>query len=133
MTLFADASALVAIVAREHDWQSLADRVEGYDRRLCSAMGAWETVTALCRNFALTESQARIRLASLLNASGFLFVGIGKHEYDVAVTAYATYGKGRHPAGLNMGDCFTYACTKVNNARLLFKGDDFTRTDLVPA
>ena len=133
MTLFADASALVSIVAREHDWQFLADRVERYETRLCSALGAWETVTALCRNFALTDSQARARLKSVLNTSGFLFVDIGEREYELAATAYATYGKGRHPAGLNMGDCFTYACTKAHDARLLFKGNDFTQTDLVPA
>jgi ribonuclease VapC len=40
------------------------------------------------------------------------------------------YGKGRHPARLNMGDCFAYACAKTNDARLLYKGDDFSHTDL---
>ena len=51
-------------------------------------------------------------------------------ELAIALDAYQTYGKGRHPAGLNMGDCFAYACAKVNDARLLYKGDDFARTDL---
>ena len=47
-----------------------------------------------------------------------------------AVSAHARYGKGHHDARLNMGDCFAYACARTNNARLLYKGDDFSRTDL---
>ena len=47
--------------------------------------------------------------------------------------AYAQFGKGKHPAALNMGDCFAYACARANNARLLFKGADFSRSDIEPA
>ncbi len=47
-----------------------------------------------------------------------------------AVDAYADFGKGRHLAALNMGDCFAYACAKANGAKLLYKGNDFTHTDL---
>ena len=47
-----------------------------------------------------------------------------------AVEAYADFGKGRHLAALNMGDCFAYACAKTNDATLLYKGDDFSHTDL---
>lgn len=55
---------------------------------------------------------------------------MGEREYDFAIDAYARYGKGRHPAALNMGDCHAYACAKAHGARLLFKGDDFSRTDI---
>ena len=48
----------------------------------------------------------------------------------VAADAYAHFGKGRHPAALNMGDCFAYACAKANKAKLLFKGNDFSKTDI---
>lgn len=48
----------------------------------------------------------------------------------IATAAYDRYGKGRHPARLNMGDCFAYACAKTHDARLLYKGDDFSKTDL---
>lgn len=51
----------------------------------------------------------------------------------LAREAFARYGKGRHPAGLNFGDCFTYALAKARGDVLLFKGDDFARTDIVPA
>ncbi len=53
--------------------------------------------------------------------------------FEIAVEAYAQFGKGRHPAALNMGDCFAYACTRTNDARLLFKGEEFARTDIEPA
>jgi ribonuclease VapC len=51
----------------------------------------------------------------------------------LAREAFAQYGKGRHPAALNFGDCFTYALAKARDDVLLFKGDDFARTDIVPA
>ena len=57
-------------------------------------------------------------------------MGIGEQELEIATDAYAQYGKGRHPAALNMGDCFAYACAKANRASLLFKGDDFAKTDI---
>jgi ribonuclease VapC len=49
-------------------------------------------------------------------------------NFEIATEAYAQYGKGRHPAALNMGDCVVYACARVNGAKLLFKGEDFTKT-----
>ena len=49
---------------------------------------------------------------------------------EMAAEAYVQYGKGRHPAALNMGDCFAYACAKANGARLLYRGEDFAKTDL---
>ena len=52
---------------------------------------------------------------------------------ELAREAFAQYGKGRHPAALNFGDCFTYALAKARDDVLLFKGDDFARTDIVPA
>jgi ribonuclease VapC len=60
-------------------------------------------------------------------------VPIGGLEFDLAADAYARFGKGRHPAKLNMGDCYAYACAKANQARLLFKGGDFVKTDIEPA
>ena len=133
MILFADASALVAILAREADWSELADRIEPYGTRLCSAMSAWEAMAALCRTYASTPQEARQRLSSLLAGTGFQFVAIGEREYTLAADAYARFGKGRHPAGLNMGDCYAYACARANHAKLLFKGGDFTQTDIAPA
>ena len=63
-------------------------------------------------------------------AANMSFVSIGRREWELATAAYARFGKGRHPAGLNMGDCFAYACAKANDAKLLYKGEDFEKTDL---
>jgi ribonuclease VapC len=52
---------------------------------------------------------------------------------EVSVSAFDLYGKGRHRARLNLGDCFSYALAKSRNVPLLFKGDDFIHTDIVPA
>lgn len=130
MTIFADASALIAIIAGEEDADILADTLDADGERLCSALAVWETVASLCRSYALSVQTAREHVGRFLAAGHFRFVAIGERELDLATDAYARYGKGRHPAALNMGDCFAYACAKANGAKLLYKGDDFSRTDL---
>ncbi|MBN9510067.1 MAG: type II toxin-antitoxin system VapC family toxin [Alphaproteobacteria bacterium] len=130
--IFADASALIAIIADEPEADTLADRLEADQERLCSALSAWETAAGLCRSYAFSVPAARTHVRRFLQAGSFRFVGIGEREFEIAVDAYAQYGKGRHPAALNMGDCYAYACAKANGARLLFKGEDFARTDITP-
>lgn len=67
------------------------------------------------------------QLIDLPNLSATAF---GRSHYDAAEKAFDQFGKGRHPAGLNFGDCFSYAVSKVSGAPLLFKGSDFSKTDL---
>ena len=131
--IFVDASALIAIVAGESDAVSLADRLEAEQLRLCSALSVWETVAGLCRSYAFSIPAARNHVRLFLEAGNFQFVSIGERECEIATDAYAQYGKGRHPAALNMGDCYAYACARSNQTKLLFKGDDFTKTDIAPA
>jgi ribonuclease VapC len=69
-------------------------------------------------------------ISAFVAARGIAIVPIGERESAFALDAHRRFGKGRHPAGVNFGDCFAYACAKTNNARLLYKGDDFTHTDL---
>lgn len=130
MTVFADASALVRIMAGEDDADALADALEADADRLCSAVAVRETVAGLCRSYAFSIPAAREHVVRFLEAGGFRLVGIGEQELRPATDAYARYGKGRHRAALNMGDCFAYACAKANRAKLLYKGEDFARTDL---
>ncbi len=130
MTIFIDASALVAILAEEADWQDLADRLDTDTRCLSSAMAAREAVAALCRSYSYTVTRARAEVDHYLLMGKVAFVAIGAGEYEVAADAYARFGKGRHRAALNMGDCFAYACARTNDARLLFKGQDFAMTDI---
>lgn len=128
--IFADASALIAIIAGEPEADALSNRIEAALPRLCSAMSAWETVAGLCRSYTFSVPTARAHLRRFLNVGGFQFVGIAEPEFELAAEAYAQFGKGRHPAALNMGDCFAYACAKSNRAKLLYKGEDFAKTDL---
>jgi ribonuclease VapC len=131
--IFADASALIAIIAGEPEADRLADLLEADRLRLCSALSVWETVVGLCRSYTFSVLAARTHVGRFLETSNLQFVGIGERELDLAVDAHDRYGKGRHPAALNMGDCYAYACAKTNRAKLLFKGDDFTKTDITAA
>jgi len=130
MTLFIDASALVAIITREPDALALGARMKGAGQPLCSGLAAWETMAGLCRSYFLPPPAAGARVRVFLDALGVRFVAIGPREYEIAADAYARFGKGRHRAALNMGDCFAYACARTNDARLLFKGEDFAMTDI---
>ena len=131
--LFADASALIAIIGEEADGLTFADAIDNDPLRLCSPISAWETVARLSNSFALPIVSSRARVRLFLAAMNFEFVSIGQREFEIAGDAYARFGKGRHPAALNMGDCFAYACARANEAKLLFKGDDFRRTDIASA
>jgi ribonuclease VapC len=128
--IFVDASALVAIIANEPDADELANRLDRGGEKICSAVSAWETVTALCRSYRLKPDEANELVGRYIGEGDFELIDMGHREWQLAVSAYARYGKGRHPAALNMGDCFAYACAKANGAKLLYKGDDFAKTDL---
>lgn len=130
MTIFVDASALIAIITGEDGADALAQVLEADRLRLCSALSVWETVAGLCHSYAFHVPAARTHVRLFLEAGRFEFVTIGEPELGAAAEAYAQFGKGRHPAALNMGDCFAYACAKSHGAKLLYKGEDFARTDL---
>ena len=68
----------------------------------------------------------------LITAAQFDIVAFDEVQYGIARDAYRHYGKGRHPAGLNFGDCCSYALARARNDTLLFKGDDFSKSDIVP-
>ncbi|WP_312489324.1 type II toxin-antitoxin system VapC family toxin [Sphingomonas sp.] len=130
MTLFVDASALVAIILKEPDVDILADRLERYERRLTSAIALWETMAAVRRARDTSVELAWAEVERFRTALGLKLIPIGAQEVQQAVIAHARYGKGHHPARLNMGDCFAYACAHGQGAELLYKGDDFALTDL---
>ncbi len=72
-------------------------------------------------------------LKLLVSLASVTMIPFDADQAAIAVDAYSRYGKGRHPAGLNFGDCFAYALAIKYNKPLLFKGDDFPRTDVVSA
>lgn len=130
MTLFVDASALTAIIAEEPERDAFAQRIAADATKFWSPMTCWETVSALSRSYSLTIAQARKNVEDMTALLGLALVPIGEAEMTIALDAHQRYGRGRHPARLNMGDCFAYACAKTNDARLLYKGNDFSKTDL---
>jgi ribonuclease VapC len=118
------------MVTHEDDARLLAARLDDHNDRLYCALGAWEATLAIARKRTVTVEEAEGALERLIRQLGLRSVSIGEQEGQLAVEAHARYGMGRHPARLNMGDCFAYACAKTNDARLLYKGDDFLHTDL---
>ncbi len=130
MTLFIDASALVAIIAFEPDGETLSDVVRADGDILWSAMSCWETVLALHKSHGYPLESARAEVEATAAVMPFRLVSIDEPVRREAFDAYHRFGKGRHRARLNMGDCFAYACAKTNDARLLYKGDDFAHTDV---
>ncbi len=128
--IFLDASALISMMAGEDDADTLADVMAAEPIRLCSAISLWETTAGLCRSYGFTAAAAKALVKDFVGAHSINLIPIGEREYNFAAEAYADFGKGKHPASLNMGDCFAYACAKSNDAALLFKGSDFIKTDI---
>ncbi len=130
MTLFVDASALVSILTSEPDAPSLIDRMAEDGHLLSSAIAVWEATLAIARDRKCQPPAAFALVDLFCRDMDIALAPIGPSESSIAVEAFTRYGKGRHDAKLNMGDCFAYACARTNNATLLYKGEDFARTDL---
>lgn len=131
MIWFIDASVIVAVLGREDDWWAQSDRIDAATTKLWSPITQWESVAALKVRLArpIETIQSLIEDFRALNRIGM--ASIGADEMAHAIDAHRRYGKGSGSrARLNMGDCFAYACAKTNNAKLLYKGNDFTHTDL---
>lgn len=128
MTLFVDASAMVAIIRDEPGNDALQAVMNRDPHRLTSAIAIWEAARAIGKFGTLEEGLSEVE--RYCDALRITTVPIGTLESIEAIRAHACYGKGNHTARLNMGDCFAYACARTNDARLLYKGDDFSQTDL---
>lgn len=131
--MFVDASAICGILFQERDADELIAKLQRPGRRLISAMVIFEVVVALSRETNGDVVGARRRVKRFMEIYDITLVAIGPAEQEIALDAFDRYGKGRHPARLNMGDCFAYACARTHGAPLLFKGDDFSRTDVAVA
>lgn len=130
MILFIDASAIVAMIAREPEASSFARRVDIADACHTSSVAIWEAVRAVTRVRGVDDVEARALVRDFLDASRIHVMPIAEAQGWEALNAHQAFGKGRHAAALNMGDCFAYACTKSLSASILFKGEDFAQTDL---
>lgn len=131
--IFVDASVWVAILKREPGWSTLEETIAAERDVLVSPIVVWETVRALVRELPLDPAIVRADVDLYMARAGAHLVEIGAEEQAIALDAMARFGKGFHPARLNMGDCFAYACARIHKAPLLWKGDDFAQTDAVSA
>ena len=131
--MFVDASVMCAVLLGEPDAQAIKLKLAGASSRFTSPVAVFETVLAVMRETSVTADEARAAVARLIDAALIEHLVIGDAEREAALDAMARFGKGWHPARLNMGDCFAYACAKVHGLPLLFKGDDFAKTDIAAA
>lgn len=126
--MIVDASAIVALVLREPGWERLVDAI---DRAESVAIGA-PTMTEASIVLAAKGVPPTV-LPALLAEVEIEVVPYTRDHAHVAATAYRRFGRGRHPAALNFGDCMSYATAALARAPMLFVGDDVGRTDLTPA
>jgi len=125
-----DASALVAILLREPEASQLTVVIAGADDPFTSPVALYETVAALMRVKACDATQAEAVVREFLETASIRVCAISGDMASRAIGAFERFGKGRHPAGLNLSDCFAYACAKAYSAPLLYKGGDFPQTDV---
>ena len=122
-----DTSAVLAILFEEEDQLRYANAIESASARLVSA------VTRVELSFVVEgrkREAGRERLERFFALTGAEVVAVTPEQATLAIGAFRRYGKGRHPAGLNIGDCFSYALATATGHPLLFKGNDFARTDI---
>jgi ribonuclease VapC len=125
-----DTSVVIAIIFGESDAGTLA-------RTISTAPSCRLSAATFLEASILAESRSGdkgIRLLdNFVQESRAIIEAVTEEQALLARQGYSDYGKGRHPAGLNFGDCFSYALAKATGEPLLFKGDDFSKTDVVPA
>jgi ribonuclease VapC len=129
--MFVDASAIVAILTRETEADTLADALEGALAPITSPIALFEAVLGICRKRRTSVAEAEQDVAEFLDLAKIRTVAVTDADAHAALAAFSRYGKGRgHPAQLNLGDCFAYAVAKNAGAAMLFKGEDFAKTDI---
>jgi ribonuclease VapC len=124
-----DTSAVLACLLGEPERAAFVDLINADPIRLISVFGVVEA------SFVLVSRKGDGSLAELhafLDRADIERVAVDVRQAEMAVEAVRRFGKGRHRAALNIGDCFAHALAKATGEKLLFKGDDFSQTDIVP-
>lgn len=125
-----DTSVIVAIALREPGYEALVDKLRSADAIGIGTPTLTEAGMVLSSRLG-TEPQAV--LDRFLRDFGIVPVAFGEQHWREALDAFRRFGKGRHPAALNFGDCLSYAAARVADHPLLFVGEDFPRTDIEAA
>lgn len=123
-----DSSALIAILEEEPDAERFLDLIRGAARRLASAVTLYETAIVIGARHGW---ESALELKDFADQLGIEVVPFDETQIAAALQAYSRFGKGIDPrARLNLGDCVAYALAKTMKAPLLFKGEDFSATDI---
>ena len=122
-----DTSVLIAILLGEPEGEAFARAIADDSRRLISAFTALEAGIVI--EAKKGEAGGR-ELDLLIHRARIEIVSLNEEQTEIARTAWRKFGKGRHPAGLNIGDCCSYALAKHTGEPLFFKGNDFSKTDI---
>jgi ribonuclease VapC len=122
-----DTSALLAILLNEPERRRFNEAIEGAESRVLSVATFVETSIIIDARFG---AEGLRDLDLFLSVAGIELVDVDTEQAHTARRAFTDFGGGHHAAALNFGDCFSYALAKVRNELLLFKGDDFAKTDL---
>lgn len=131
--MFVDASAIIAILTYEPEKEHFETTLKNSDEIITSPLAIYEAVLGVMRKLSCSIGDAQRAVADFLKEAEAEIANIDEGIGDMALGAFRRFGKGRHRAALNMGDCFAYACAKSRNVPLLFKGDDFIHTDIAIA
>ena len=122
-----DTSALIALLGMEPEAARLAAAIEADGTRLISAASVFEAAVVIESRYGPEGGR---ELDLLVAKAGLSVEPVTAQQAEIAREAWRRFGKGRHPASLNFGDCFSYALARVTGEPLLFKGTDFTQTDV---
>jgi ribonuclease VapC len=125
-----DTSALLAILLGEPEAEDYSRAIAADPKRLASAVTSFEAAIVI---HARKGPSGLRELDLLLHSAGVTVVSFDADQVLLARAAYERYGKGHHPAALNLGDCCSYALSRFSGEALLFKGNDFSKTDIVVA
>lgn len=125
-----DTSIVIAIIKDEPEAATFVDILDDSQMTIMSVVSYVEAHMVTNNRRLRTEATD---VDNILAAAGIEIVDVTRDQAGLAVSAFLAYGKGRNRARLNLADCFSYALAKSRGAPLLFKGDDFSRTDIVPA
>ena len=128
--MIVDSSAVVAVLKREPRQEEMAIKLEEAEIVAIGAPTLFET--GIVTIGALGE-RGRGLIAQFLESFEVEVLPFGRSHWEVAAEAFLRYGKGRHPAALNFGDCMTYATARLAQKPLLFVGNDFAQTDIQAA
>ena len=122
-----DSSALIAILLGESEAEALSKAIAGDSKRLVGSFTALEAAIVI---EAKKGDAGGRELDLLFHRARIEIVGMNEEQSEIARSAWRSYGKGRHPSCLNIGDCCAYALAKYSGEPLLFKGTDFDKTDI---